>query len=157
MPICRFLVMSRVDGPTERPNRRSEAHRFLRFCVVGGAGFAVDAAVLVALVHGFGVDPILARVFSFSIAVVVTFELNRGWSFGAIRQQRLFTALATYLAVQGVGFLCNLAVYTAAIFTLPAPFNAPLFCLAIASLAGLVINYAGARHLVFRTSGRGGE
>jgi hypothetical protein len=57
--------------------------------------------------------------------------------------------LTTYLAVQGIGFLCNLAVYTVAIFTLRAPFNAPLFCLAIASFAGLVINYAGTKHLVF--------
>jgi putative flippase GtrA len=77
------------------------------------------------------------------------------WSFGAIRQQRLLAAFATYLGVQGAGFLLNLAVYSAAILTLPPPCNAPLFCLAAASLAALAINYAGASNLVFGVGGRG--
>ena len=97
-----------------RGQQLADASSFLRFGVVGSIGFAVDAAVLLALVHGFGVDPVIARVFSFSIAVTVTFELNRNWSFGAIRQQRLLAAFATYLGVQGAGLLLNLAVFSAA-------------------------------------------
>jgi hypothetical protein len=40
-------------------------------------------------------------------------------------------------------------VFTLAIVRLPAPFSAPLAALALASAVALVLNYAGARFLVF--------
>jgi putative flippase GtrA len=129
--------------------RRAEASRFLRYCVVGSAGFCIDAAVLLALVHGLSFNPIFARLFSFSIAVLFTFELNRLWTFGSLRRQRMFSAFAAYVGVQGVGFLCNLGLYTLAILTLPEPLNAPLFCLAIGSVSALAVNYTGSKHLAF--------
>jgi putative flippase GtrA len=147
-----------MERDTRSPDDQQfgETSRFLRFSAVGGVGFVVDAGVLLALVHALGMNPIVARMFSFSIAVLVTFELNRTWSFGSIRLHRPLMAFLTYLGVQGAGFLCNLAVYTAAIFALPPPFNAPLLCLAVASAAGLLVNYTGARHLLFGADGRGG-
>jgi putative flippase GtrA len=124
------------------------ARRFLRFCVVGTAGFLTDASVLLALVCRYGLDPILARVFSFAVAVLVTFELNRAWTFGAYGQPRL-AAFASYIAVQGLALACNGAIYTFVILMLPLPYNAPLFALAVASGLSLTINYLGIGHLVF--------
>jgi putative flippase GtrA len=123
--------------------------RFLRFCAVGGAGFIADASVLFLLVHKFAFNPIVARAFSFSIAVVLTFELNRRWSFRTVRHRRVVAAFGAYLAVQGVGFLCNFAIYGLAILSLPAPFSAPLICLALASVLALAVNFMGAERLVF--------
>ena len=134
------------------PNPKAEAARFLRFCLVGVAGFVADAGVLKLLVHLTGANPIAARLPSFAFAVLVTFELNRRWAFGAIRHGSILAAFAAYVSVQGVGFLSNLAVYTALILWLPAPFDAPLLCLAIASVAALLVNYSGARRLVFGKS-----
>ena len=131
---------------------KAEAARFLRFCVVGVAGFVADAGVLMLLVHLAGANPIAARLLSFGIAVVVTFELNRRWAFGAIRHGSIPAAFAAYLSVQGLGFLCNLVVYTALILWLPAPFGAPLVCVAAASAVALLVNYSGARRLVFGKS-----
>ena len=133
---------------TQEKRHRGEAARFLRFCVVGSVGFVTDASLLMGLVHGLAVDPILARVFSFGVAVLLTFELNRHWAFGP-PNQHLLVAFASYMGIQGVGFLCNFAIYTIAILTLPAGYNGPLFALVVASGVALIVNYAGLRHIVF--------
>ena len=129
----------------------AEVSRACRFSVVGVTGFLVDAAILLFLVEFLGLAPIPARIFSFSVAVLVTFALHKQWSFGSLRHQKLSTALATYLAVQGIGFTVNFAIYATAISVSPPPFNEPLFALAVASLGALIVNYAGARGLVFGT------
>ena len=113
----------------------------------------VDAIVLLALIHEFTLNAILARVFSFGIAVSFTFELNRRWVFGA-REQHLVAAFTSYLGVQCAGFLCNLGVYTLTILAMPPPYNTPLLSLVVASGFALMVNYTGAKHLVFGTNPR---
>jgi putative flippase GtrA len=134
---------------------RAEVSRFLRYCVVGAAGFITDAAVLLALAHGFAMNPLLARVFSFSLAVMLTFALNQHWTFEGGTRRGLIASFVAYLGVQGVGFVCNAAIYAIAILALPPPFNAPLFSLAIASGVALAVNYGGARKLVFDANASG--
>ena len=129
---------------------RSDGGQFLRFCVVGGVGFCVDAAVLLLLVGVAGLDPVAARFASFACAVLATFELNRRWAFAGAPPQPYLHRLAAYLGVQGVGFLFNLGVYSASYLLLPAPLNAPVLSLAYASVLALVVNFAGARFVVFR-------
>lgn len=126
---------------------------FLRFCIVGAVGFMVDAGVLMLCIHVFGVDAVSGRLVSFAIAVMATFELNRRWAFQRGGHSTYFALLATYLGVQGLGFLCNLGIYTLLYVALPQPFNAPLFCLVVASAFALLVNYAGARLVVFRARG----
>ncbi len=126
---------------------------FLRFCAVGAVGFIVDAGTLLIAVHLFGIDPIGGRLFSFSVAVLATFELNRRWAFRDRGGRRWLRALVSYLGVQGLGFCCNFGLYTLLYLTLPQRYNAPLFGLAVASAVAIVINYLGASLLVFRPTG----
>ncbi len=122
-----------------------------RFLVVGTLGFAIDGGLLYLLVR-IGVDPYLARAFSFPPAVTATWYLNRVWTFAA-RQGVVRRQYARYLAVQIVGALSNYGVY-AVILSLGhrTPAGA-LAAFAAGSIAGLVINFAGARALVFVASG----
>ena len=129
---------------------RSGGGQFLRFCVVGGVGFCVDAAGLLLLVGAAGMNPVAARFVSFGFAVIATFELNRRWSFADAVPKSYLRSLAAYLGVQGVGFLFNLGVYSAGYLLLPAPLDAPVLCLAYASILALLVNFAGARFVVFR-------
>ncbi|HEX4767019.1 MAG TPA: GtrA family protein [Lichenihabitans sp.] len=131
------------------PARRASALRFLRFCCVGAAGFVTDTGILLALVHLGHVDPIVAKAVSFAVAVLVTFDLNRRWAFEGGRDVRPLAAFPAYLAVQGVGFLCNWTVFTACIILLPKPFGSVLGAATIASAVALVLNYLGAARLVF--------
>jgi putative flippase GtrA len=134
---------------------RAELARFLRYCVVGAAGFLADAAVLLALVHWFAMNPLLARVFSFSLAVMLTFALNQHWTFEGGIKRGLIASFVAYLGVQGLGFACNAAIYAFAILALPPPFNVPLVSLAIASAIALAVNYWGSRQFVFAANTSG--
>ncbi|RUP18568.1 GtrA family protein [Methylobacterium sp.] len=128
---------------------RGEADRFARFCIVGGIGFVTDAGIMTLCIYGLGWSPTGARALSFAVAVLVTFLLNRSISFADRGGRPILPALVSYLLVQAFGFACNLIVFTLAIVRLPAPFSAPLAALALASAVALVLNYAGARFLVF--------
>jgi putative flippase GtrA len=125
---------------------------FMRFCCVGGLGFTVDFTVLKTVVH-FGLDPFVGRLVSFSVAVVATWLVNRAWTFkaqGAPGAAALAKEFAGYLAVQSIGFAGNFSVYAAMIAGIPA-LNGALLPPAVAGTAvGLLINYLGAKHLVFR-------
>jgi putative flippase GtrA len=123
---------------------------FLRFGLVGVAGFTVDAIVLHALVGGLGVSPYLARLASFPTAVLATWLLNRSFTFrhptahGPVRQA------LTYAAVQGAGGAANIAVYSAAIALVPALRQALLVPLAFGSAAGLCLTFLGSKHFAFK-------
>ena len=122
--------------------------QFLRFAAVGGIGFVVDAVALYLLVE-MGGAPLLMRLFSFALAVSVTWALNRAWTFGRTGR-RPRTEYAAYVSVQTVGVAINYAVYALVLSMLsPSPSHA-VFALACGSAVALVGNFVGARTLVYR-------
>jgi putative flippase GtrA len=129
---------------------------FMRFCCAGGLGFVVDFTVLKTVVH-LGLHPVPARCVSFSVAVVATWLVNRAWTFKAHTAPgtpALLREFVGYLAVQSIGFAANFSVYTAMVLGIPA-LDGRLLPPAIAGTAvGLVVNYLGAKHLVFRRRAR---
>ena len=122
----------------------------LRFCVVGGAGFAVDAGGLLVLSSLHFGGPVLARAVSFSFAVCVTFLLNRKWTFDAAEGSIGSQALR-YLCVQGSGLFVNLAIYVVLYNLAPEPLNAPLIDIAVTAGAAFLVNFIGSKRAVFST------
>lgn len=120
-----------------------------RFGTVGALGFLVDAGLLVALIS-LGSDPYLARAVSFPVAVTVTWYLNRTWTFAAqppsLGRRRQY---ARYFAVQTVGGLSNYACYAAVLIFVQESAPGALFALAVGAVAGLIVNFLGARVFVF--------
>jgi putative flippase GtrA len=126
-----------------------ERDTFARFSVIGGLGFLADAGVLELLIAMTNLGPLLARIGSFAIAVLVTFALNRYWTFSGSQRRPWAQAFLAYLTVQSVGFAANLAVYSFMILVLPPPLGQPVIALAAASAFALTLNYIGARDFVF--------
>lgn len=122
---------------------------FLRFGVVGATGFAVDAAILHVLVHGAGLHYFAGRLVSFSIAVLVTWFLNRTWTFKAAGEGGRLRQVAVYFGVQIAGGVANISVYTLAIMAAPVLERWLLIPLALGSAAGLCLTFLGAKHLAF--------
>ena len=100
-------MASRSDTVAERASALGEAagaalrrpHNWIqlaKFCAVGATGYAVNLAVFAALVHGFGLNYLLAAVCSFLVAVTNNYAWNRLWTF---RHQR------GHVAYQGLRFL----------------------------------------------------
>jgi putative flippase GtrA len=126
---------------------------FMRFCCVGALGFIVDFTVLKTVVH-LSLNPLIGRWVSFAFAVVATWLVNRAWTFAGHRkahpERSLLKEFASYLAVQSLGFAANYAVFTGMILGLPVLDGRLLPPLVAGTAAGLVINYLGAKHFVFR-------
>lgn len=114
------------------------------FLVVGSLGFAVDFAVLAALLE-YGMRPTVARIPSVGIALLVTWLLNRRFSFRAAGAPRLAEFLA-YVSVAGVSALLNYAIFSGLVLLELHP----LLALALATAVTLVLNFLGFSRLVFR-------
>jgi putative flippase GtrA len=120
---------------------------FLRFSLVGGAGFVVDAAVFFLLVQAAGKAWWLARLLAFLAAVGVTWAGNRWFTFGS--RGRPWSEGLRYLGVQSLGCAVNYGVFLACVMAAGAERGLLLPYLA-GTAAALVSNYLLSRHYVFR-------
>jgi len=116
----------------------------LRFAAVGAVGFCVDGGLLFVL-HRAGMDVLLARAFSFPIAVLVTFCLNRTLTFKRAPPARSSALLVRYSVVQVAGALVNLAIFFGLVQWLPAWRALPLLSLAVAAAFSWLLTYLGSR------------
>lgn len=121
---------------------------WLRFGIVGTAGFLVDAAVLWTLIERLAVPPAIARLASFTAAGTATWLLNRLVTFPSRAGRRRLTEWRRYLAVNGVGAAINYLVFVGLVTGLPA--LPPIGALAVASVVALPVNFLGSRHYAFR-------
>ncbi len=146
------IFLSAARAARLGPDQMRLAGEFLRFGVVGVAGFVVDATVLTcALAMDLG--PWIGRALSYLAAASTTFALNRAWTFrGARPGARPVRQWALFLLVNLVGFASNYGTYAALISTVPFVARNPVVGVAAGSLAGLMGNFLLARRFVF---GRG--
>ena len=129
------------------------ATEFLRFGVVGTAGFVVDAVVLMGAI-ALGAGPWLGRVVSYIAAATATYLLNRAWTFRAAERGARVRQWALFLAVNLVGFACNYGTYAVLIASSALVARNPVLGVAAGSLAGLVWNFMLVRRYVFRQAER---
>ena len=134
--------------------RRLSASRFLRFSVVGGAGFFVNEAAL-ALAHELlGVGPHLGWLIAFAPAVTFTWWGTRKLTFADKASggpTGMLAEWARFVATNSLGAAANFAVYAALIGYAPWPLNVPYLALAVGILVGLVFNFTLSKRLVFRS------
>ncbi|OOZ36950.1 hypothetical protein BOW51_04770 [Solemya velesiana gill symbiont] len=130
--------------------RRLLNSSFLRFCYVGAAGFITDATILMLLVYQFGSSLVTARLISFSIALTVTWLLNRHFTFYEKKSPEEFNEWLRYAIINGIGGAINLGTY---FFVISLELNLithPFIALVISSAVALIFNYWGSRLIVFR-------
>ena len=124
---------------------------FLRFGLVGVAGFMVDAGVLQLMTNAVGLNPIEGRFVSFPVAVAATWALNRSFTFkGHGSQHTPWRQALIYLGVQMCGGAANISVYSLALNLDPAFEHMLVIPLAFGAVAGLCLNFLGSKHLAFR-------
>ena len=137
--------MSRATLPDKKV-----AGQMLRFGIVGGIGFLVDAGLLhVMLLLGLGYYG--GRVVSFLAAATTTWILNRSFTF---RRETPLTAhpageWLAYLGLMVIGGVVNYGTYAAAIELSEPVRRAPVLGVALGSLAGMAINFWTSKTMVF--------
>jgi putative flippase GtrA len=130
--------------------------QFLRFAIAGAIGFFVDAGVLYGMLR-LGAGPYAGRLVSFLCAVIVTWQINRRYTFSSDRKRSLWREWNEYLLAMIFGGICNYAVYVLAVKLLPASGASPLVGVAFGSIAGMVVNFVSAKLWVFRQGRVGGS
>jgi putative flippase GtrA len=133
------------------------AGQLLRFAVTGVVGLLVDVAVLYGVL-ALGCGPHLGRAMSFLSAVLVTWRLNRRYTFAPAARSgppqppvSLWTEWWRYLGAMTGGALLNLATYTLVLALLPPAPWLPALGVAIGSLAGMALNFVAAKFFVFKS------
>lgn len=76
----------------------------IRFAVVGMTTTAMDVALFAGLTIGAGLNPVAANIVSYTTAFVVSFILNRAWTFG-LNSNSAVERHAVRFAVTNIGAL----------------------------------------------------
>ncbi|MGH8564899.1 MAG: GtrA family protein [Gammaproteobacteria bacterium] len=131
---------------------RRGSGRFLRFGLVGTAGFVVDAAALTAAMAWLGLGPYGARVVSYLAAATVTWAMNRRFTFAGADPRHPAAQWRRFVAANSVGALVNYGTYAALLAFVPLVAARPVLGVAAGSVAGLVFNFTISKLWVFRAA-----
>jgi putative flippase GtrA len=131
-----------------RQNKANVRSQFFRFAIAGIAGFIVDAGLL-WLMLWIGLGYFAGRAVSFLVAVWVTWQLNRQFTFSDKQCESVWREWWRYLTAMLAGGCVNYATYSIVVLNLPPRVFVPYIGVAAGSLAGLAVNFASARWWVF--------
>ena len=129
--------------------------RPLRFLGVGGFGLLTDLSIFsVFVAQGF--DPLLVRLVSLAAATVVTWRLNRAFTFDRTGRHQAHEAVR-YAAVTATAQGTSYAVFAALVLTVLGAL--PQAALLVGAAVGAVVSYNGHRLFAFARprSAAGGE
>lgn len=121
--------------------------KLFAFAVVGGTGFIVDAGVLSALIDYGVTDKFTARIVAIACALLVTWSLNRHFTFGKSDHHVAVEGMR-YGTVGVMGSLINYGVYSLVLIAVPG--IDPLIALTLGSASATVFSYTGYSKLVFK-------
>jgi putative flippase GtrA len=86
-----------------------ETGRWTRYLVVGSLSTVVDFGVVTVL-KALGLPTVLANSLSFSIGTIVSFTLNRSWTYSDSRSKGVTRQFAQFLIVSVCGLLLNTGI-----------------------------------------------
>lgn len=127
-------------------------HSLVRFTVVGGVGFLIEALLLTYFATVPSVGPIWGRFISFPLAVLATWWLNRTLTFKSTNDPG--REGMRYFLVQIFGALANLAVFISLVSHFPSLQGIPAVPLFMAAIVGLIVNFVLSKKFVFITYGK---
>lgn len=120
-------------------------NRFLKFCVVGSAGFLVDSVVyyIVAII----LPPLPSRLLSFSSAVFFTYYFNRSFTFEK-KTSMSVSEFSKYYGAMVLGGAVNIGSFWISMQLFSTVENYPILGIAIGSIAGLIVNFITSKMLL---------
>lgn len=123
----------------------------LLFGIAGVLGYLVDVTLTYLLHDATG--PYLARIPAFICAATTTWIFNRWLTFAATekRHKSLWKEYLHYLSLMVFGLIVNYVVYAVSITILGNNKYSILICVALGSLAGMVVNYMNSKKHLYRS------
>ena len=136
--------------------RRGMGVEFLKFGMVGGVGLLVDLSVIALLVEGAGLWFGWARLAGFAAAVSLNFYNNDRFTFSGAREAALPVRYLRFVGTSLIGMSVNYAVSMALYRSVPWFAQHYPAAAAAGVVAGMGINFTGARFYAFRGRADGG-
>lgn len=121
----------------------------IKFLIVGGFAFLVDASVYLILTGELQLSPLNARMLAFTIAVLVTCTGNRFITFANRNHQLFYKQYALALLAGLFSLLPNLIVFLGLLFVLPKSIIFELIAFMCGTIAGIISNYVLSDKLIF--------
>jgi putative flippase GtrA len=118
--------------------------QFLRFAAVGAVATTAHYALLIALTEWGGIDPVIATICGFFVGALVSYSLNRRFTFQT--RPAYGKGLVKFLLVVAIGAAINAAIVAAFVSA------GVHYMIGQVIATGLVLiwNFAAARFFVFR-------
>ncbi len=108
MPAIDDFILDRLPAPLRDYLRKHK--ELVKFLVVGGTAFIVDTALFLFLKNTIlEPKPIIAKVISTLIATIVSYVLNREWSFSTRGGRAQHHEAALFFLISGIGILVTVA------------------------------------------------
>jgi putative flippase GtrA len=125
------------------------------FIIAGTVGFIVDAGVLEFLVRYTDAGLFIGRIISFSIAVVVTWKLNRLFTFkqeaiAVIGVKKALSEFFKYLLSSSLSIAINFSIYTFSIFSFTLCREIPSLAVVLGSLGAMFVTFFMSKYWVFK-------
>lgn len=130
--------------------RLNSLPRFLRFAIVGCAGYGVDVLSLYVAIYALGTGPYVGRVFSYFCASSSTWYMNRLITFADAQSDRFALEWLKFVLLNCVGGVVNYITYVSYLRFGASSAATPAVGVALGSLSGLGVNYILSRKFVFR-------
>jgi putative flippase GtrA len=127
--------------------------RFLRFALIGTAGFLVNEGTLWLALNVLGANKYVAGLLAFIVAVTFTWWGNRKLTFHERAVHGPWAALfewGRFVIANSLGFAVNYSIYVSLVTFAPSPENSPYLALACGAIAGLFFNFVMSNRVVFR-------
>src|ERR1700761_7107538 len=125
--------------------------QFLKFSMVGGVGFVVDAGTYFILTHYLGGGLVSSRfVSSLVFGMSTTFLLNNFMTFRGHGSGSIFTRYLKFATANIIGNLLNIGTHAALVENLALFHSIPLLGVVAGTFVGLIFNFIGSKYFVFR-------
>lgn len=123
--------------------------QFLKFGVVGVAGFVVDAAFLYLGLELLGLGRIAAGFFAFPFAVTFTWIGNRLYTFKDSPREPLLKQWSKFASVCAIGIVFNRGTYSLLVSAIPLVYHYPVLGLLAGTLTAMFFNFFASHRFVF--------
>ena len=126
--------------------------QFLKFSMVGGVGFVVDAGTYFILTHYLGGGLVTSRfVSSLVFGMTATFLLNNFVTFRGQGSGSLFSRYIKFATANIIGNLLNIGTHAVLVENLALFHRIPVLGVVVGTFVGLVFNFVGSKYFVFRS------
>lgn len=125
------------------------------FIVAGTVGFIVDAGILEFVVRYANFGLLSGRIVSFSVAVIVTWQINRLFTFkqkaiSTIGIKKVSSEFLKYLLSSSMSIIINFGIYTFAIFSFTLCHEIPSLAVVFGSLGAMFVTFFMSKYWVFK-------